>query len=201
MAAERSATLGGVGLVTDAQESLHPLSVEDYHRMLEVGILTEDDRVELLEGAIIEMSSEGPPHAAVVARLNRFVTRGLQDESLIVRVQGPVTIRPSSEPQPDLAVVDVTSSTFRQHPHGAYLAIEVAHTSLRKDLSRKARIYAGAGVREYWVVDLAAMCVHVHLEPRDDAYAVTRTVAPPAELRATCVELPPLALAELLAED
>lgn len=201
MPAERGATLGGVGLVTDAQEPLHPLSVEDYHRMIEVGILTEDDRVELLEGAIIEISPEGPAHSAVIARLTRFVVRALEDESLVVRVQSPITLVPHSEPEPDLVVADLASSNFRQHPYGAYLAIEVARTSLRKDLSRKARIYARADIQEYWVVDLVAMAVHVHLEPGADGYAVTRTLVGPAELRATTVELPPLSLAALLAED
>ncbi len=201
MAVERSDTLGDVGLVTDAQEPLHPLSVDDYHRMIEVGILTRDDRVELLEGAIIEMSPEGPPHAAVLARLARHVIRGLEDESLIARVQSPITVVPHSEPEPDLVVADLASSTFRAHPQTAHLGIEVASSSLRKDRSRKARIYAAAGVGEYWVVDLVARVVHVHLDPRDGGYAVTRTVAPPAQLSPTTVDLPPLPLDALLAED
>lgn len=199
MAVETRGTMLGVALVTDAQEPLHRLSVKDYHRMIEVGILTEEDRVELLDGAIIEMSPEGPSHSAIISRLNRFVVRGL-DDHLIARIQHPVTIRPVSEPEPDIAVVDAAESNRRQHPSTAHLVIEVAYSSVRRDMTRKARIYAGAGVREYWVVDLVDGAVHVHLKPHDLGYGVVHTVAPPALLRATHVALPPLSVADLLAE-
>jgi len=201
MAVDQRGRLASVALVTDAQEPLHRLSVEDYHRMIEVGILTEDDRVELLEGAIIEMSPEGPPHSAVLARLTRHVVRGLDDDSLIARIANPMVVPPSSVPEPDVAVVDAASSTFQTHPGSAHLAIEVAYSSRRKDLERKARVYASAGVREYWVVDLVELAVHVHLTPHDLGYAVRHTVAPPALLRATHVRLPALSLADLFADD
>lgn len=189
-----------MAVVTDAQEPLHPLTVDDYHRMIEAGILTEDDRVELLDGALFEMSSEGPPHAVVVSRLNWWLARGLpEDRRHTVRVGSPVTLRPLSEPQPDLAVVDAADSTWQAHPERAHLLIEVAMTSLRKDRVRKARIYAEHGVPRYWIVDLVHLCVHVHTEPGPDGYASIETVEPPASLDPGCCGLPPIDLGELLA--
>jgi Uma2 family endonuclease len=190
-----------VGLVTDAQEPLHLLSVGDYHRMIDAGILGEEDRVELLEGAIIEMTPEGPAHSTVIARLNRFIARALDDPSLLLRVQSPLTFEPRSEPEPDLVVVDAAASTMRAHPTGGHLVIEVAKTSLRKDRERKARIYATAGVSEYWVFDLVNWCVHVHGDPRDGAYTAIHSVQPPDQLQASALELPTVPLAEILADD
>lgn len=137
-------TVCAVAVLTDAQEALHLLTVEDYHRMLEAEILTEEDRCELLDGALFEMSGEGPPHASVVARLARWLIEGTPGEEWAVRIGSPVTLPPWSEPQPDLAVVDAKDSNFRSHPGRAHLLIEVSQTSLRKDRVRKARIYAGA---------------------------------------------------------
>lgn len=191
----------GMAIVTDANEPLHALTVDDYHRMIEVGILTEDDKVELLEGAIFQMSPEGPPHAAVIARLNRWLARGLPDDAQIVRVSAPITLRPHSEPEPDLVVADVGDSTFKTHPERAHLVIEVAKTSRRKDRVRKARIYAQAGLPRYWIVDLVDLCVHVHREPGPVGYASIEAVAPQGLLDPQTCGLPPLDLAALFAAD
>lgn len=186
-----------MAVVTDANESLHALTVEDYHRMIEVGILTEDDRVELLEGSIFLMSPEGPPHAAVIARLNRWLARGLPDDAQIVRVQSPITLRPHSEPEPDLVVADISESTFRTHPERPHLVIEVAKTSRRKDRVRKARIYGQAGLPRYWIVDLVDLCVHVHTDPGKTGYETVEVVHPPDLLDPQACGLPPLDLAAL----
>jgi Uma2 family endonuclease len=189
--AERSGTLGGM--------AVHPLSVDDYHRMIETGVLTDDDRVELLDGVIVDMSPEGPDHSAVIARLNRFLVRSIDDPQLLVRCQHPITLVPRSEPEPDLAVVDESASTRSSHPAFAHLVVEVANTSLRADRTRKARIYATAEIPEYWVVDLRHPGVHVHRDPSDGAYRTLRTIEPPDALRAASIELPELSLVDLFA--
>ena len=188
-----------MAVVTDALEPLHPLTVEDYHRMIEAGILTEDDRVELLDGALFEMSPEGPSHAEVVARLNRWLVRGLPDDSQIVRTGSPITLRPLSEPQPDFAVVDASESTWHAHPERAHLLVEVSKTSLRKDRVRKARIYAEHGVPRYWIVDLVHLCVLVHTDPGPEGYGSVVTVSPPALLDPGTCGLPPVDLGAILA--
>lgn len=91
---------------------------------------------------LIEMSPEGPPHAAVIARLTRHLVRALPGDDVMVRVQSPVTLPPTSEPEPDLAVVDASASTFAAHPGSAHLVVEVSGSSRRIDRVRKLRIYA-----------------------------------------------------------
>jgi Uma2 family endonuclease len=191
-----------MAIATDADEPLHVLTVDDYHRMIEVGILGEDDQVELLEGALIAMSPEGPSHAATVDRLAWWSIRGLPEErSQTVRLGAPVTLPPHSEPQPGLAVVDAADSNFSSHPGSAHLVIEVAKTSLSKDRVRKARIYAEAGLPLYWIVDLRHRSVIVHRHPTPDGYREIRTVEPPAMLDPGICDLPPLDLAALFAPD
>lgn len=195
-------TIQAMALLTDALEPLRPLTVDDYLRMVEVGILEEDEKVELLEGAIIAMSPEGPPHLGVLALLTKHVVRGLDDEALIATIGSPIKVLPDSMPQPDIAVLDSSVVVAaKEHSQTAHLCIEVSFSSLRKDLDRKARIYARAGVQEYWVVDLKARVVHVHLDPSRGSYAVRHEVAPPALLRPTYLSLPPLPLSDLLAVD
>lgn len=201
MSVSRVATLGGVALHTSTGETLHPLSVEDYHRMIEVGILTEDDKVELLDGAIVEMSPEGPAHAEVHSRLARFLIISLDSFGFAVRAGNPVTIvGRSSEPEPDFAVVQAGASSMSAHPTSALLIVEVSRTSLGKDRNRKAAIYAAAGVPEYWIVNLVDWRVEVHTEPHNGAYTKTDVVERDGVVQARAVPLPPLQLSELFAE-
>jgi len=202
MTVASTGTIRQMALLTDAQESLHPLTVDDYLRMVEIGILKEDEKVELLEGAIIAMSPEGKRHLLVASLCVEHVVRGLGDDSLIATIGSPIKVLPDSMPQPDIAVVDRSVvKAAKEYSQSAHLCIEVSFSSLRKDLDRKARIYARAGVREYWVVDLKARVVHVHLDPSRGSYAVRHEVAPPALLSPTYLSLPPLPLADLLSVD
>lgn len=186
-------------LVLGPDEPLHRLSVGDYHRMLEVGILGEDDRVELLDGGIVEMSPEGPAHRAVIDRLTRFLVLGLPSDLLTVRVAGPITLRPWSEPEPDFAIVDTADVDFHAHPENAHLVVEVSVSSLGRDRRRKARIYAAAGVPEYWIVDVTARAVEVRTRPAAEGYGELVVVRPPEPLRCESVALPALDLEAVLA--
>ena len=126
-------------------------SVSEYHGMIEAGILGEDEHVELLEGEIVEMSPQDKPHARAMTRLTRWFARALGDE-YVVRPQLPLTF-PDSEPEPDLAVVRAEDEAAAgRHPSTALLVIEIADSSARHDLEVKARIYARAGIPEYWLV-------------------------------------------------
>lgn len=182
-----------------ASEALHAFTVEDYHRMHEVGIFTDRDPVELLDGLLVAVVGEGPRHAEVVSRLARFYIGNLLDrDDLRVRVGAPVTLPPHSEPQPDLAVVEAASATFEHHPPTAHLAIEVSFSSIGIDLIRKARIYARAGLPEYWVIDLVQGRAVIHRDPVGDHYEDVTFVAPGALLVPLAVPAPPLDLAALL---
>jgi len=178
---------------------LHPLSVEDYHRMIEAGILTSEDKIELLDGMLVEKVTENPPHRAVVNRLNWHFTRGVS-ENLRVSVDGPITLPPRSEPEPDLAVIDAADVNFAAHPGTAHLLIEVSDSSRRIDRGRKLAIYARAGLPEYWIVDLVERCIDVHRSPEGESYAEVLRVAPGESLTPSGVDVPPLDVAALLSD-
>jgi len=142
-------------------------TIEDYHRIIEAGIL--DDRpVELLNGEIVEMVPEGIPHSASSTDSRDYLIRVLGDRA-IVREGHPITIPEShSEPEPDLAIVEPKSEEYWEHhpyPENIFWLIEFSHSSLSKDLNEKAAIYARAGIREYWVVDLRRIAVVVMRDP------------------------------------
>jgi Uma2 family endonuclease len=141
------------------------LSVADYHRMIEAGILDEDERLELLEGVIVAVSPPNRPHAYVIQRLNALLVRQLGPRYAVLP-QLPLTLGEQSEPEPDLAVVDAAAAASKEaHPSQAFLVIEVADDSLRKDRLVKGPLYARFGVPEYWIVNLPERCVEVHRDP------------------------------------
>jgi Uma2 family endonuclease len=166
-------------------------TVSDYHRMVETGILGEDDRVELIEGVIVEVSPQSESHAQVIQRLGRILCRSLPDE-LAIRCQLPLRLGDRSEPQPDFAVLRAEDArSHREHPSRALLVIEVAGESLRKDREVKANLYARFGVDEYWIVDLEARAIERRSDPGPDGrYRAVSTI--PITGEATSAVLPGL---------
>ena len=137
----------------------HRFTVEEYHRMGEAGIFSEDDRVELIGGAVVEMAPIGSRHMQSVARLNRVLSRWTfespDDAALFVSVQNPLVLFGKEEPQPDLVLLRRSaerSDAFSSDE--ALLVVEVADTSLRYDRETKLPLYAAAGIPEAWIVDL-----------------------------------------------
>ena len=147
-------------------------TVDDYYAMAHAGILGQDDRVELIEGEVIQMAPIGSRHQAVVDRVTRlFVTR--VGDRAIVRVQGPLRLAPITEPQPDLQLLAPRDDFYAAaHPsqYEALLVVEVADTSLRFDRGQKAAIYARRGVLELWIVDVAGERILVRREPSRSGY-------------------------------
>jgi Uma2 family endonuclease len=138
--------------------------------MGEVGILRVDERVELIEGEIVEMNPIGSRHAACVRALTRLMGRSLGD-GLLLDVQNPVRLNGGVETQPDLAVI--RAQDYRESlpgPEDVVLAIEVSDTTLRYDRNIKLPLYARAGIREAWIVDLPNEAVERHNEPSEDGY-------------------------------
>jgi Uma2 family endonuclease len=150
---------------SDLHQRLRRIRVEEYHRMIETGILGEDEHVQLVDGLIVALSPQGRPHAFVIQELNRLLVRALSDEYKVL-TQLPLTLGEDSEPEPDLAVVRACDAASRtEHPTTALLVIEVAGESLRFDRRSKAAVYARAGVAEYWIVNLAGFTVEVRHAP------------------------------------
>jgi Uma2 family endonuclease len=171
-------------------ERIRPISRREYDHMVELGMF-EDEKLELLRGALVTMSPQKWPHAIVVEWLNEKLIRGL-DPKYSVRPQLPFAADDWSEPEPDLAVV-TKDYTRRDHPSEVLLLIEVADSSLRKDRGLKLEIYAEARVPEYWIIDVNAMTVTVHTEPSGDRYARVQTFRDGDVVRPT--QLPALDIA------
>jgi Uma2 family endonuclease len=170
-------------------ESPRLLSVEEYHRMIEVGIFDEDEHVELLEGVIVTMTPQSPAHAHCIRWLNRHLTRTLPDE-YVVGVQLPLTLGRRSEPEPDIAVVKAAAAFRDRHPETAVLVIEVARESLRQDRKVKGALYARFGVPEYWIVNLEDRVVEVFSDPDAATGACRQTRIVPAAETLTSGALP-----------
>ena len=147
-------------------------TIDDYYRMVEAGILTGSDRVELLEGQIIEMNPQLPLHAATTQRAFRYLDR-LLEPIAYVRMQLPITLKPKSEPEPDIAVVRIDPNEYGdRHPTSdeIFLIIEVADSTLLNDRQQKASIYAKASIPDYWILDVNTQQVYVFREPTPDGY-------------------------------
>ncbi len=173
-----------------APERVRPLKRTEYEAMVAAGLF-EDERVELLEGVIVEMSPQSPSHAAAIQRIDRILQR-LIGERASIRVQMPFVAGVLSLPEPDVAVVP-PDDYERAHPAEALLVIEVPDSSLRKDRRLQAEIYARAGVPEYWVVGLVDGLVEVHTEPSGGAYGRVTTVRRGESIRP--IALPDVAIA------
>jgi Uma2 family endonuclease len=157
--------------------ALRRFTVDEYHRMAEAGVLTQDDRVELLDGEILVMSPIGSRHAATVARIQDLLARALGGRA-IVWVQNPIRQRPFSEPQPDVCLLRPRADFYSaRHPEAPdiLLLVEVADTSLGYDRERKIPLYARSGMAETWLVNLPEDAIDVHRQPQAGAYADLRT--------------------------
>lgn len=153
-------------------------TVDEYYQMARAGILTEDDRVELLEGEIVQMTPIGSRHAACVDRLTELFSRHIAERA-IVRVQSPVRLSERSEPQPDLTLLRRRSDFYAGHhpgPEDVLLLVEVAETSAEPDRGIKLPLYARAGISEVWLVDLGAGAIEVYRRPSREGYQETFTV-------------------------
>lgn len=149
--------------------------VNEYHRMLEVGLLTEDDRVELIAGDIVEMNPIGWPHMSVVTRLNHLLVPPASERGLMVSIQNPVRIEERSEPEPDLALITDEPRKQIPGPRDTVLIVEVSDSTLDYDRAVKLPLYAGAGIREVWIVNLQSQNIEVHSDPQDDTYREKKT--------------------------
>lgn len=154
----------------------HRFTVDEYYRLTRAGILSESDRLELIEGEIIEMVPIGSRHAACVNSLNRLFFDQLEDQA-VVSVQNPVRLDEYSEPQPDLALLEPHPNMYADEhpgPGEVLLVVEVAQTSQEYDRERKIPLYARAGIPEVWLVDLEERMVTSYREPEEETYQEIR---------------------------
>ncbi len=165
---------------------LHRFSVEDFHRLGTLGFFTEDDRLELIEGEIVDMAPIGSNHASILARLNKAITKQIGDNGLVFP-QNPLKLSQNSEVYPDLTLLKPRSDDYRTTipiAGDALLVIEVSDTTLRYDRSVKVPLYAHHGVPEVWLFDVENGKVEIFRQPSIDGYRMilrpenTETIVP-----------------------
>ena len=148
---------------------LRRFTLDEYHQLIDIGFFDKDERVELLEGVLVYMSPNNPPHIRTVIRLGKIFSFLNAHADIEVRAQGPVTIPElMTEPEPDL-VISKESGTYldERHPFPSeiMLLMEVSDSSLTYDRSRKGAIYAQAGIPEYWIWNLVDDLLEIYRDP------------------------------------
>lgn len=163
------------GTITMAGAPL-PITVEWLRRAVDVGVIDEEARVELLNGELIAMTPTNPPHSSTVRRLSRYLHEQLSAAHFTVLIQMPIELGELSRPEPDLTIAKGAESDYEtRDPTAAdvLLVIEVANTSLVKDRVQKLPIYAKAGIRESWIVNLPERALDVYRDPHLGRYQWT----------------------------
>ncbi len=176
-------------------------TAERYFQLVDEGAIGPDDRVELLDGVIVAVAPTGPRHASAITRAMRTLMLATVSSNVVVRVQVPIVVSAFSAPEPDVAVVTGTYDDYGEaHPKTALLAVEISDTSLAQDRITKARIYAGANIPEYWIVNLRDDCVEAlsSPEPRTRTYRERRVARRGESLTIAALPTIAIAVADLL---
>jgi Uma2 family endonuclease len=145
------------------------LTREEYDRLVTSGFFHPEERLELIEGELVQMTPQGSGHATAISLLENAI-RSVFGTGFTVRVQMPLALLPDSEPEPDVAVVVGSPRDYRDaHPDTAVLVVEVADATLDYDRGRKAGLYARANIPEFWIVNLSDRRIEVHRDPGAEA--------------------------------
>ncbi len=184
----------------DFQVPRHRLTVDEYYRMAELGILAPDARVELIEGEIIDMTPQGSRHAAIVSRLTERLIPAV-GSAATVRSQLPIRLGIRSEPEPDFAIVKRQAHDYMDaHPvaEDVLLLIEIANTTVSYDRLVKVPLYARHGVGEIWLVEVPLSRVHLFRSPQHGSYAEVSLAERPAILYPVALPSVPVDFSGLL---
>jgi Uma2 family endonuclease len=163
----------------------HRITVDDYYRMAEAGLFDPGERVELIDGEIIDMPPMGSRHGGNLAQLADLLVAAVGAQAM-VRQRLPVHLSDDSEPEPDIALVRPRADYYRlRHPTAAdvLLLVEVSDTTLRYDLDVKVPFYARHGVVEVWVVDLPSRQIHSNRDPVNGRYTTVASTPEPGATR------------------
>lgn len=168
-------------------------SVDEYYKMIELGLIKNYEKAEIIDGELIQKMTIGDRHAFVVDILNRFFIRNVS-ENIFVRIQNPLRVSDYDEPEPDIALTDLTKYDGKRHPRPAetLLVVEVSDTTLRYDRDVKLALYAEAEIPEVWIVNLPNNIIEVHQKPSNGIYQLTE-IFKPGEILSSAI-LPDLKL-------
>lgn len=155
------------------ETAIRKITVSEYHKMAEVGILQPDENVELINGKIVyKMSPVNLPHSSTVRCLNRLLNKKYNEE-VTLDFQNPVVIENHSEPEPDAVILEFSNNDYsKKKPtsNDVLVIIEVSNTTLKYDKTTKLRLYASANIPEYWVVNLIDNCIEIYKKPNGNIY-------------------------------
>lgn len=154
-------------------------SVDEYYKMIELDILKDYEKAEIIDGELIKKTTIGDRHAAIVNVLNRFFVKNVSDE-VLVSIQNPLRISDFDEPEPDIVLSDLTKYDGKRHPRPeeVILVIEVSDTTLKYDRDIKLPLYAEAGISEVWIVNLKKDIIEIHQKPFNDIYQTVKVYKP-----------------------
>jgi Uma2 family endonuclease len=167
--------------------NLKSWTVQEYHRISDLGILDSSERTELIAGQIVLMVAKGTPHVLALRLLVSTLETLLNNQPVFISSQDPIQLDNFSEPGPDLAIIKGTIFDYAEHhpyPDDIHLVVEVADSTLKTDCEVKDKIYAQAGIADYWVIDIKNRQVHIFRDPTPSGYtshlilSATQTISP-----------------------
>lgn len=167
------------------------LDRQTYYALAERGFF-QGHRVMLIEGELIEMPPMGQAHIWILSVLNEWLVKNFSDQ-FQVRIQMPLNVGPNSDPEPDASIIPKPARMPDDHPNTSRLVIEVSDSTLRSD-RRKAKLYASAGVEEYWIVNIPDECVEVHRQPVVDQKRFADTFVVPKNGEVATIARPQVSL-------
>lgn len=185
MAIKTMTSLTAPPTLTLEPNRLKRLTVQDYHRMSELGILDPGERTELITGQIVLMTSKGSPHVLTLRLLAIALDKLLSQQPVFVSTQDPIHLDNYSEPEPDLTIVRGTVLDYAdRHPRPSdiHLLVEVVDSTLKQDCEIKDKLYAQAGIADYWVVDLKNRQLHIFRNPTPTGYISHLILNEPSEI-------------------
>lgn len=172
-------------MVTSTTVTPKRFTIDDYHRLIQLGFLTENDRVELIRGELMGMVAKGTPHTVCNTSLIYELIMLLQTRA-VIRGQESITLPPNSEPEPDLVIAKNCSDRYLSNhpqPEDILLVVEIADSTLKYDQESKLPLYAESGIANYWIFNLVTYCLEIYTQPYEDlqgnfAYANKQILLP-----------------------
>ena len=173
---EDTARLVAAGIATGVEEEVSKFTLDDVFEMMRVGALDPDAKVELIDGELVEMSAQNSPHMYARHAVGRRLIRELGD-GVYVHIEGTLRLAAGTAPSPDIFIHAATIRAENVRGPDVLLLIEIADSSLSRDLRMKAALYARHGVPDYWVVDATGRRLFVHRQPTSSGYAEVREIS------------------------
>lgn len=187
-----------MGAIAELSVASHRFSREQYERMIDAGVFGPEDRLELLDGEIIEMAPQKSRHATAVVLVENAL-RGALGAGMTIRAQLPLRLSEHSEPEPDIAVVTGSPRDYRDaHPATALIIVEVSEATRTYDRGRKLSAYARAGIPEYWILDVVGETLEVCRYPTGEDYAERRILKAGDSVAPQAAASAPVAVADIL---